>query len=146
MKCFRSISPRTGERQVALNMKRSDYHWLLEQGRLDRIERIYWGFVKTIVALAIVGLVVLAIYTILQPKPITPEPPATAAPDPYIATVAYIAPTPEPTPAPEPTPFQPRYELTPNERDIVERIISIVEEVKNNHPSLFEQIEVVISL
>lgn len=39
-----------------------------------------------------------------------------------------------------------KIEVSPNALKEIERVISIVEEVKNNHPSLFEQIEVVISL
>jgi len=99
------------------DMKIINYLWLREQEPADRYEnkfnRIYFTVVWAIVLVTLLWLLVLAP---IQPAPtIAPEPPATAAPDEYITPAAFIE--------PEPTPFQPRYELTPDERDIVERTI-----------------------
>jgi len=98
-------------------MKIINYRRLSEQERQsyfeNRFNRIYFATVWTIMLITLFWLLVLAL---IQPAPtIAPEPPATAAPDGYITPAAFIE--------PEPTPFQPRYELTPDERDIVERTV-----------------------
>jgi len=103
-------------------MKIINYLWLREQKPADRYEnkfnRIYFTVVWAIVLVTLLWLLVLAL---IQPAPtIAPEPPATAATDEYITRTAYAEPA--PTSAPEPTP-PPRYELTPDERDIVERTV-----------------------
>jgi len=103
-------------------MKIINYRRLSEQERQsyfeNRFNRIYFATVWTIVLITLFWLLVLAP---IQPAPtIAPEPPATAATDEYITRTAYAEPA--PTSAPEPTP-PPRYELTPDERDIVERTV-----------------------
>lgn len=86
----------------------------------ERFNRIYFAIVWAIVLIALILLLTLTALNLDQPKLITPEPPATAATDEYITRTAYAEPA--PTSAPEPTP-PPRYELTPDERDIVERTV-----------------------